>query len=113
MLGRVVHLVDDLLPERVRPALAARVAVLDHPGQAGVGQAGHKALRLGLEPVPARTQRRDVGNSRASSSEVGEVPRHRESQIHCAAMMCTSVSRIVLKLAPPGFASSSARSRDA
>jgi hypothetical protein len=54
MLGRVVHLVDDLLPERVRPALAPRVAVLDHPGQIGVGQAGHEALRLGLEPLPAR-----------------------------------------------------------
>jgi len=53
------------------------------------------------------------GNSRASSSEVGELPFQRASQIHWAAMMCTSVSRTELKLAPLGLASSSGRSRDA
>src|SRR5262249_29357651 len=61
MVGRVVHLVDDLLPERVGPALAARVAVRDDLGEIGVGQAGHEALRVRLDLAPARAQGRHVG----------------------------------------------------
>src|SRR6516225_6420894 len=47
MLGGVIHLVDHLLPQRVGPALAVGVLVLDDAREIGVGQAADEALRLG------------------------------------------------------------------
>src|SRR5439155_1620820 len=60
MLGRVVHLVDHLLPQRIRPPLAARVAVLDDAGQIGVRQVRHEPPRVELDLVPSRADRSEV-----------------------------------------------------
>jgi len=47
MLGGMIHLVDHLLPERVCPALAAGVRVLDDAREIGVGRRRAAWSRMG------------------------------------------------------------------
>src|SRR5213083_662231 len=61
VLGGVVHLVDHLLPERVGPALALHVRVLDDAGEVGLGQRRHERLRVALDGLPARADGCEVG----------------------------------------------------
>src|SRR5262245_57414271 len=57
----VVHLVDHLLPQRIGPALAARVRVFDDSRQVGVGQGYDESPRVGLDLLPACADRCEVG----------------------------------------------------
>src|SRR5205814_8467847 len=61
VLGRVVHLVDHLLPQRVRPALTLHVRVRDHAAEVGVRQSNDEPLRVTLDRLPARADRGEVG----------------------------------------------------
>jgi hypothetical protein len=51
MLGTVVHDVDHLLPQRVGPALALRVAVLDDPREIVVAEHRDEVTRVALDSL--------------------------------------------------------------
>jgi len=99
VLRGVVHLVDHLLPQRIGPALALHVRVLTTRASR-VGQLPPRRARVALDAVPARPDRVEIGEARASKKARGERPPALQLD-HCAPIVCTRVSRIESKLAPP------------
>src|SRR5262245_2753162 len=60
MLGAVIHLMDELLPERVRPELAPGVPILDDGSQTGRGEPTDEGLRVPFDAGPAFTDRGQI-----------------------------------------------------